>query len=108
MSGYGNYGSMPPGGAGAYGQPAASPPPNHLVWAILSTLLCCLPLGVVSIVFAAQVNSKWASGDYEGARQASASAKKWAIWSAILGVVGTLVVFGGLTAFDRPAMTTSP
>ena len=24
--------------------------PNHLVWAILSTLFCCLPFGIVSIV----------------------------------------------------------
>ncbi len=81
------------------------------MWAILSTLLCCLPLGVVSIVFAAQVNSKWASGDYEGARRASKNAKNWAIWSAILGVVGTLVVFGlvfgGLIALPEPT-TTSP
>jgi len=23
--------------------------PNHLVWAILSTLFCCLPLGIVLI-----------------------------------------------------------
>ena len=36
--------------------------PNHLVWAILSTLFCCLPLGIVSIVFAAQVNGKLAAG----------------------------------------------
>jgi hypothetical protein len=27
--------------------------PNHLVWAILATLFCCLPLGIVSIVYAA-------------------------------------------------------
>ena len=26
--------------------------PNHMVWAILTTLFCCLPLGVVSIVYA--------------------------------------------------------
>ena len=41
--------------------------PNHLVWAILSTLFCCLPLGIVSIVFAAQVNGKLAAGDVAGA-----------------------------------------
>ena len=37
--------------------------PNNLVWAILSTLFCCLPAGIVSIVYAAQVNGKLAAGD---------------------------------------------
>ncbi len=95
-----NYGAMPPpgpggpggyGGYGGYGQPMGSPPPNHLVWAILTTLFCCLPLGVASIVFSAQVNSKWSAGDQQGALDASAKAKKFAIWSAVAGVVVAVV-----------------
>ena len=82
----GGYGQAPPPGPG-YGRPPGQPPPNYLVWAILTTVLCCLPLGVASIVFAAQVNSKWAAGDVAGAQESSAKAKKFAIWSAIAGVV---------------------
>jgi uncharacterized membrane protein YozB (DUF420 family) len=63
------------------------PPQNNLVWAILSTVLCCLPLGVVSIVFAAQVNGKWAQGDFAGAQESAKKAKQFAIWSAIAWVV---------------------
>ena len=48
---------------------------NYLIPAILSTVLCCLPLGVVSIIFATQVNSKVASGDIAGAMEASKKAK---------------------------------
>ena len=66
---------------------AGHPPPNYLVWAILTTLLLCLPLGVASIVFSTQVNSKWAMGDVAGAQDASAKAKKFAMWAAIAGVV---------------------
>jgi len=55
---------------------------NNLVWAILSTLFCCLPLGIVSIIHAAKVNGLLAAGDIAGARDASEKAKKWAIWSA--------------------------
>ncbi|MGH8893164.1 MAG: CD225/dispanin family protein [Actinomycetes bacterium] len=82
---------QPQYGQQAYGQPAGSPPPNYLVWSILSTVLCCLPLGIASIVFAAQVNGKFAAGDIAGAQEASRKAKQFAIWSAVAGlVVGVL------------------
>ncbi|MBD2354252.1 CD225/dispanin family protein [Tolypothrix sp. FACHB-123] len=51
--------------------------PNYLPQAILVTLFCCLPFGIVAIVYAAQVNTKLQVGDYEGAMQASKSAKTW-------------------------------
>ncbi|WP_141585931.1 CD225/dispanin family protein [Actinomadura sp. WMMA1423] len=74
-----------------------TPPPNHLPWAIATTILCCLPAGVVSIVFAAQVNSKWQAGDHAGALKSSKNAKTWAIVSAVLGlIVG--VIYGVLAA----------
>ncbi len=88
-----NYGAPPPAGQGygPPGQPAGSPPPTNLVWGILTTVLCCLPFGIVSIVYAAQVNSKWSAGDYQGAHESSDKAKKWAIWAAIAGlIVGVL------------------
>jgi len=81
---------MPPGygyGGGYGGPPAGPPPSNYLVPAILTTLFCCLPFGIVSIVFAAQVNSKWAMGDVRGAQDSSQKAKTWATVSAIVGGV---------------------
>ena len=81
--------------------------PNHLVWAILTTLFCCLPAGIVSIVYAAQVNGKLAAGDIAGAQDSAAKAKKWAIWSAIAAVVvgvlyGILIVaVGGMGAMNN-------
>jgi hypothetical protein len=67
-------------------------PDNHLVWAILTTVLCCLPLGIVSIIKSSQVNSLWAQGQYDAARKSADDAKKWAMWSAIVGIVLTVVV----------------
>jgi hypothetical protein len=86
------YGSMPPPPAPGYGVPMGGgyPPPNHLVWAILSTVLCCLPLGVASIVYSTQVNSKFAMGDLAGAQEASRKAKQFAIWSA--AAIGIIVI----------------
>ena len=69
---------------------AAEPPPhveNYLVHAILVTVFCCVPFGVVSIVHAAQVNGKVEAGDIEGARRASANAKMWAWVSFGTGLV---------------------
>lgn len=68
------------------------PPPNYLIWAILATILCCLPFGIVSIVYAAQVNSKWQSGDAQGAMSASKNAKTWA-WVSFFSALGILVFY---------------
>lgn len=76
-----------------YTSPAPAGPPvkSHLVMAILATFFCCLPFGVVGIVFASQVNSKLAAGDYAGAQKASKSAALWS-WIAIgLGLVGGIL-----------------
>jgi hypothetical protein len=62
------------------------------VWAILTTLFCCLPFGIVSIVFAARVDSKYNAGDLAGSLEASNNAKKWAIISALV-FVGLMVLW---------------
>lgn len=68
-------------------------PDNYMVWAILTTILCCLPFGIVSIVKASEVNTKWAQNDYIGAEAASKAAKKWAIWSAVsAGIIWILYI----------------
>ncbi|MCH2490013.1 MAG: CD225/dispanin family protein [Flavobacteriales bacterium] len=73
--------------------PNQSPPPdNHLVWAILSTVLCCLPLGIVAIIKSSKVDQLWYQGHYDAARKAAADAKKWSIYSA-LSIALILVVY---------------
>lgn len=62
-------------------------PNNYLAFAIISTILCCLPAGIVSIVFSTKVNSLYDDGDYSGAEKASRNAKTWAIVSAALAGV---------------------
>lgn len=107
-----DYGTPPPPAPG-YSSPAAggTPPPNYLIWAILSTVLCCLPLGIASIVFAAQVNGKWAAGDVAGAQESSAKARKFAIWAVVAGII-TIIIYGVLAAMGVMAgmdgSTTTP
>lgn len=66
-----------------YEQPAPPPmPDNYLALAIISTIFCCLPFGVVSIVYATQVESLYLQGRYEEAVDKSNKAFKWAIAAA--------------------------
>ena len=91
------YGAQPQYGqpyGTPYGQPGGTPPPNYLVWAIVTLILCCWPLSIASIVFAAQVNGKYAAGDLTGAQESSRKAKQFALWSAI----AACVIYGLLIA----------
>lgn len=81
--------SRPGGSFGA--PPPAENIPNYLVQSILVTLCCCLPLGIVAIVFAAQVNSKLQQGDIIGAREASQKAKMFCLIAFGLGLALTVI-----------------
>lgn len=77
--------------------PAGTPTnvPNYLVPAIISAI-CCFPLGIISIIFAAQVNGKVAAGDIAGALNSSKMAKIFSfvfIGLAVLGWGGYLIIW---------------
>ncbi|MCK0109891.1 CD225/dispanin family protein [Flavobacteriaceae bacterium S0825] len=72
-------------------------PDSYLALAIISTIICCLPLGIVSIVYATKVNSLYADGNYDEAIRASKNAKTWGLVSVGVAVVGLLIyilIFG--------------
>jgi len=67
---------------------------NYLVESILVTICCCLPLGIVGIIFAAQVNGKLAAGDYEGAVESANQARKWTMIGFWIGLIANLLIIG--------------
>jgi hypothetical protein len=95
-------GGVPPppqlSAAGARGLGGGNLPPpkpgNNLVPAILVTLFCCLPFGIASIVFASQVDSKYAAGDYAGAEASLAKSKLWMWWALGVGLAVSVVWLG--------------
>ena len=86
-------------------QPAPQKPSNYLVLAILSTVFCCLPTGIASIVYAAKVNELYARGEYAEAESASKNAKLWGLVGVGIGVVGIIiyVAFFGFAIFAGAA-----
>ena len=75
----------------------------YLVLSIISTVCCCLPFGIVGIVFSVKINSAMNAGNYEEAAQNAKMAKIWTIVSFVVGlVVGILYfMFGIIVGIDN-------
>ncbi len=69
-------------------------PKTWLLESILATIFCCLPLGIVGIINAANVSSKYEAGDIEGAKKASAEAAKWTKYALIVGIIIAVLYLG--------------
>ncbi len=64
-------------------------PPTNLVWAILATVLCCIPLGIVAIIYSNKVTRLYNAGDYAGAERASEVSAWWCIGTIIGGIIAS-------------------
>jgi hypothetical protein len=64
---------------------------NNMIWAVLSTVLCCVPIGIYAIICANKVDGLVAQGNIEEATKQAAEAKKWAIIGAAAGFVVILL-----------------
>ena len=71
----------------------------YLVLSIIS-VCCCLPFGIVGIVYAAKINSAMTAGDYAEAERSARLAKIWIIVAFVVGiivnVIYTLMIFAGI------------
>ncbi len=88
----------PPPGSNSQSIPPVNPtreqcPDTYLVWAILSTILCCWPLGIPAIVHASKVEKLWNQGDKTGAREKSEQAKMWCLIALGGGVLAGIIGF---------------
>lgn len=69
--------------------PSAVPPmpDTYLVWAILSTICCCIPFGAIAIIYSSKVSPAYYRGDYDAALDASSKAQLWVIISFVAGLI---------------------
>lgn len=66
-------------------------PSTSLVLSIIVTILCCLPFGIIGIIYASKVDSCWNAGNFDEARENSRKAKTWALVGLVLGFVTYLI-----------------
>lgn len=76
-------------GSASHAKPAK--PDNNLILAIVTTVMCCLPLGGVAIYYAIQSDSAYNAGDIQTAESNGKSARNWSIAGLILGAVGSII-----------------
>lgn len=76
------------------GAPSSGTP--YMILAIFTILMCCMPLGIVAIIYASRINGLLRNGDYAGARE---SAKKVKLFS-IIGIIGGLISMTFLLIFN--------
>lgn len=84
--------STPPVSSSSSASPTPQKPDNYLVWSILTTIFCCMPAGVVAIVYSAKVDSLWNKNEYKGAREAAKTAKTWC-WVSFGVAIGLWLIF---------------
>jgi len=66
--------------------PATAHVENHMVKAVLSTVFCCLPIGIAAIVNAAQVNRELSLGNAQEAKRFADRANFWIKWNLRIGL----------------------
>lgn len=74
-------------------------PDNNMALAVITTVCCCLPLGIVAIIKANSVDTLYMMKQYSAAINAANEAKKWSIIGIVLSVVFWILYFmffGGL------------
>ena len=66
-------------------------PYNYLVWAILTTIFCCVPFGIVAIVKASRVEGLYDDKRYDESEEMSRGAKNWIIAGVVAGIFSLII-----------------
>lgn len=104
--GYQQPGYQQPYGPQAGFQSASGiPPKSWLVESILVLIFCCLPFGIVGVVYASKVSGLYAAGRYAEAEQASQDAGKWTKIGFFCGlaviVIYSILLFTGAVTLNE-------
>ena len=96
--------ATPPALSTSAAPPASAGVPTNLVWAILATVLCCLPFGVVAVIYASKAGTANAAGDAEAAKAAAHAAAVWA-WVSFIAYWAVVLLGAAAAAVLAPAVS---
>lgn len=85
---------VPPLESGNISQVDDIPPlkPSNWLWqSIIATILCCIPFGIIGIVFATRVDSLYYSRRYAEAEAAANKAKIWTLIAVGAGIIYLII-----------------
>ena len=88
-----NYPQPAQGVAGQAPQASGQKVDTWLWQSIVATILCCLPFGIVGIVFAARANSEMGVGNWAGAAENARKARMWTLWAVGVGLTVIVLYF---------------
>ena len=66
----------------------AVPPLSMIGYAWLVTIFCCLPTGIVALIFAYKSKNAWNKGENELSHELNRKAKMWTGISFFIGIIG--------------------
>ena len=66
---------------------------SGMIKAVLVTVLCCLPLGIVAIIKSSEVSGKLAVGDIAGAKASAEESHSWSNWGILLTIIFVILYF---------------
>lgn len=80
-------------------------PSNYLIPAIILTICCCIPAGIVAIIYSSKVDGAYRTGNYDEAYRASSNARLWCIIGLIAGIFSWIfwTIYSVIVSF--PVMT---
>src|SRR5580658_5298987 len=64
-----------------------SEPPSLVGWSIAVLLCCCLPGGIIGLIYGTKAKTEYAKGNYAEARSAYETGKRWLIGSVIASAI---------------------
>lgn len=67
---------------------------DYTVYSVLSMIFCCVPFGVVSLIYSSKTAQLVKNGKIDEARELSRKAKAWAIAAVVTGFIFTLLYIG--------------
>ena len=69
---------------------------NHMTEAVLTMIFCCLPFGIVALIYATKVNKLLKQGREQEAEEASSKANKWIKIAFAFGIGWNLLYLIGV------------